>query len=381
MPVITVAVIANKINVIETLMKVALISRSTLYRVPGGDTVQITSMAKYLEALGIAASIRLTHEQIDYDEYDLLHFFNLTRPADIMHHLQKTAKPYVASPNLVRYCEYDRRYRKGLAGLIFRFLRPEAIEYIKTVARWINGSDTLNAISYLRKGQKQSIQQILSNAALVLPNSGMENTMLEKLYGITSAYSIIPNGIDTNIFTHDNSIKKDVDLVLCVARIEGIKNQLNLIKALNNTRFKLLVIGSYTENQKRYYSLCKRIAAPNIYFIEQISQHELVEYYKKAKVHILPSWFETCGLSTLEAAAMGCNVVVTDRGYTREYFENYALYCDPASPQSIFETVQQASIRKQQESFRMKIMTSYTWQLAASRTAQAYHQTMHTPWD
>ena len=35
-------------------------------------------------------------------------------------------------------------------------------------------------------------------------------------------------------------IGKDPLMVLCVARIEGIKNQLNLIKALNNTEYQLL---------------------------------------------------------------------------------------------------------------------------------------------
>jgi len=38
--------------------------------------------------------------------------------------------------------------------------------------------------------------------------------------------------------------------VLCIARIEGIKNQLNLIKALNDTEFNVLLIGSHAPNQK-----------------------------------------------------------------------------------------------------------------------------------
>jgi glycosyltransferase involved in cell wall biosynthesis len=353
-------------------MKVALITRSTLYTIPGGDTVQVTNICKYLNTIGIDTSIHLTDERINYHEYDLFHFFNVIRPADILYHIKKTEKPYVTSPNLVRYNEYDKIYRKGLSGMIFRFLTPDSIEYIKTLLRWVNGSDQLRTFSYIWKGQRKSIQEVLKNACLVLPNSGMENNMLRELYEVTPKYTIIPNGIDSDLFNYDDTVEKDNTLVICVARIEGIKNQINLIKALNKTRYKLLIIGSYAPNQKKYYNFCKKIAASNISFIDRVNQEELIYFYKTAKVHILPSWFETCGLSTLEAAVMGCNVVVTDKGYTREYFEDYAVYCDPASPESIIEAVEKASVQKQDHRLRDKILSNYTWALAASRTAHAY---------
>jgi glycosyltransferase involved in cell wall biosynthesis len=365
----------------EAHMKVAFITRSTLFTVPGGDTVQITSLAKHLEALGIGASIQLTHEPINYAAYDLLHFFNITRPADILYHLHRTPKPYVISPNLVNYSEYETKSRKGFAGTVLPFLKPDTMEYIKTIARWINGSDRLNSHSYLWKGQKKCIRDILNSTSMVLPNSSMENIMIGKLYGVTPDFSIIPNGIDSSIFMGDDTVEKDEHMVLCVARIEGIKNQFKLIKALNNTKFSVFIVGSPAYNHRSYFQLCKKSAAPNICFVDHLTQTELVQYYKKAKVHILPSWFETCGLSTLEAAVMGCTVVVTDKGYTREYFEDYALYCDPASHHSILEAVQKASIQAQDDALRNKILSNYTWQLAASRTAEAYQKTMQSTWD
>ena len=151
---------------------------------------------------------------------------------------------------------------------------------------------------------------------------------------------MIPNAIDTSLFdgnSEDERRKKN--LVICVGRIEGRKNQFNLIKALNGTEFQLIIIGSPSANQVDYYEKCKEIAAPNVSFVENIGQEKLIDYYKAAKVHVLPSWFETTGLSSLEAAAMGCNIVITDKGDTREYFENFAYYCDPTSAQSIFDAM------------------------------------------
>ncbi len=57
----------------------------------------------------------------------------------------------------------------------------------------------------------------------------------------------------------------------------------------------------------------------------------------------MPSWFETTGLSSLEAAAMGCNIVITRKGDAYEYFGDYAYYCDPESPDSIFKAIEKAA--------------------------------------
>jgi glycosyltransferase involved in cell wall biosynthesis len=93
-------------------------------------------------------------------------------------------------------------------------------------------------------------------------------------------------------------------------------------------------------------------------------------------VHVLPSWFETTGLSSLEAAAMGCNIVITRKGDTEEYFEDYAFYCAPDSLQSIFEAVEKASSQKYDPELRNKIFSQYTWIQTAEKTKAAYHEIM-----
>lgn len=355
-------------------MKVAFITRATLYTVPGGDTVQAVQTARHLANMGIRTEIKLSNEVIDYKQYDLLHFFNLTRPADILYHSKKARKPFVVSTILCNYSEYDKYHRNGI-GVLFSFLPTDSIEYLKTIGRWLLGKDHLASPGYAWKGQRKSIIEILNNAALILPNSESEYKRITKTYPCKVKYITVPNGIDPHLFQRNFSVKKDANMVLCVARIEGIKNQLNLIKALNNTRFNLLLIGSHAPNQKGYYEQCRGIAAGNISFIDHIPQDELVNYYQKAKVHILPSWFETTGLSSIEAAAMGCNIVITDKGDAKEYFGNNALYCNPAQPQSILAAVEKASNCRYNESLHQMILKRYTWKQAAIQTLKAYQQT------
>jgi glycosyltransferase involved in cell wall biosynthesis len=185
---------------------------------------------------------------------------------------------------------------------------------------------------------------------------------------------VVPNGVNTELFTYNESVEKDSALVLCVARIEGIKNQLNLIRALNNTRFRLVVIGAAAPNQHAYYNECRKIAAANVSFTGHLSQQELIDWYQRGKVHVLPSWFETTGLSSLEAAAMGCNVVITDRGDAKEYFGADAFYCDPASPQSIYNAIHQAAASPLSKKLLNRIREKYTWQQAGTITAKGYNE-------
>jgi glycosyltransferase involved in cell wall biosynthesis len=354
------------------MIKVAMIVRSTLYTVRGGDTIQAMQTARMLGDQGIFVEIKLTNEIINYNNYSLLHFFNITRPADILHHIRKINIPFVVSTILTDYSEYDRYHRKGVPGIIFRYLSGDAIEYMKAIARWITGREKLMSFSYVWKGQKKSIHEIIKKAGLILPNSTSEYLRLKELYDSQTPCVIVPNAVDNDLFRFNGSVRKDPNLVLCIARIEGIKNQANLIRALNNTKFRLLLIGAPAPNQVSYYQMCRNMAASNIHFINQTPQDELVEYYQKAKVHVLPSWFETTGLSSLEAASMGCNLVITDKGDTREYFGSHATYCSPESPESIYAAVVKASLKPMDENFQTKISTQYTWKQASHHTATAY---------
>jgi glycosyltransferase involved in cell wall biosynthesis len=353
-------------------MRIAFITRSTIHDVPGGDTIQIVQTATHLKELGLDVDICLTNHQINYSSYTLLHFTNITRPSDILFHISKTKTPFALSPILIDYSEFDKRHRKGLSGLVLRPFSTNAIEYVKTISRWLLGKDSLQTKSYIWRGQRKSIKDILQRTAILLPNSAAEYKKLTELYKLEIPYSVVPNGVDPSLFHVDKKTIRDNRLVICAARIEGIKNQLNLIKALNDTAYTLLIIGAPAPNQKKYYAACRKIASKNIVFLGRVSQEKLVKYYQAAKIHALPSWYETCGLSSLEAAVMGCNVVISDKGFTREYFGEDAFYADPGDPESIVQAVEKASRSDFRQELQQKIKEKYTWKRAAAITADAY---------
>src|SRR5689334_7448279 len=130
-------------------LKVLFIVRSTLFIVRGGDTTQVEETARHLQRLGVQVDIKKANEKIKYDSYDLLHFFNIIRPADILVHIKRSKKPFIVSVILVDYSEYDKKERRGISGKLFSLLPADSIEYLKTIYRWIAGKDKLVSISYL----------------------------------------------------------------------------------------------------------------------------------------------------------------------------------------------------------------------------------------
>lgn len=358
-------------------MKVLFIARSTLYTVYGGDTVQILNTAAGLRALGVEVDIKLTHEPMDYGAYQLLHFFNIIRPADILVHAHRSKKPYVVSTIYVDFSEYERKERRGVAKLVTNMFSRDAVEYLKSLARWIKNGERIQSRTYLLYGHRAAVKRVAKHAALLLPNSHSEYRRLQQDYGIDTSYHVVYNGIDTDLFGEDEpSVKRDPLRVLCVARIEGKKNQLNLIRALNNTGFQLMIVGKPAPNHLSYNEACRREAAANIQFVNFVEQQHLARYYQQATVHVLASWNETCGLSSLEAAYNGCNLVITDKGDTREYFGDDAWYCDPSSPDSIREAVEHAAAAPFREGIRKSVQEIFNWPHAAEETWKAYQMVL-----
>jgi len=100
----------------------------------------------------------------------------------------------------------------------------------------------------------------------------------------------------------------------------------------------------------------------------------LLSAYQNAALHILPSFFETTGLVTLEAVLAGTKAVSTNRGFTREYFEDFIEYCDPGNissiRQSIVKTLKKDKLDLQK--LQAKIKKHYTWEVTALKTLAVY---------
>ena len=354
-------------------MKVLFVTRSTIFSVPGGDTVQMENTALELKKHNVYVDIYDGKSKIDYSQYDFLHFFNITRPAVILDQIRKSNLPFVLSPIYVEYDFYKELPGFSIMKTLAKVLGKDGIEYSKIIVKHLLGKERVEYFPYFFLGQKRSIKRILKKSSVLLPNSQNEYNRLLGQYGISKPYKVVPNGVDLAKFILQPDIFRKKNSVLCAGLIEPRKNQLNLIKALNNTEFSLTIVGSPAPNHLDYLELCEKEAGANITIIsKRLSQEELMLLYQESEVHVLASWFETTGLSSLEAAYMGCKLVVTKCGDTIDYFKDYVEYCKPDSIQLIYDAVVLASKNNFSNILKTKIEEEYNWNYAAKCTFEAY---------
>lgn len=366
-------------------MKTLMISRATLFLQPGGDTVQITKTAQHINkethTHGFHVDIKTVDQDIDYSKYDLLHFFNICRPSDLIGIIYKSKLPYVISTVFVDYSEAEKNHFKIYRRALSKIFSIDQLEYLKAIGRFLKKQERITNFRYFLLGQKKSTKILLKNAKILLPNSKSEYKRLFERYGIKQDYIVVPNGIDIETFTNktyfNNNFKKFKNSIISVGQLTPVKNHLNLITALNNTEYQVFIIGSPSLNARDYYNKCLELASNNIHFIEKLNQEELSIIYNLAKVHVLPSWFETTGLVSLESAYLGCNIVITNRGDQLEYFEDNAFYCEPDNIESIKNAVEKAFKAKPMSKLKDKISTQYNWHNAALKTIEAYKKVLN----
>ncbi len=107
------------------------------------------------------------------------------------------------------------------------------------------------------------------------------------------------------------------------------KNVERLIKAAIKYDFNLVLAGSIKGHEQESW-LHKLIDGHhNIQYVGWLSDEELYDYYSRAKVFALPSIIEGVGMVALEASIFGCEIILTNIGAPKEYFNGMAHLVNP----------------------------------------------------
>ncbi|MDQ4039106.1 MAG: glycosyltransferase family 4 protein [Actinomycetota bacterium] len=239
----------------------------------------------------------------------------------------------------------------------------------------------------LRREHARAAREVLSSsiymallcesADLLLPNSRPEVEHLVRELGVSTPWRVVPNGADPEVFSNQGAPSwEERSGVIYVGRIEPHKNTLSLIQAMRQINLDLTIVGEPHPHHPDYVRRCHRAAGPHTQFMSARPQDVLPDLLRRARVHVLPSWYETTGLVSLEAALCGCNVVSTSLGHATDYLGPAAWYCDPASQRSIRAAVLAAHDAQPRGDLAKRIRDRFTWQHAAASTLGAYEQVL-----
>ena len=174
---------------------------------------------------------------------------------------------------------------------------------------------------------------VMTATNLVTASSVFETMLIADTYKIDeNKIKKITPGVDRKIFIPDLSVEKE-NIILSIGRIQEQKGQLQTIEFLNNFKkiqndFKCYFVGgpSGKHGNEYLHELKQTIKDFNldkhVEFLGDLPQTEIIELFKKAKLLIHTSKFETFGLVAIEANTMGVPVLTTNNGSLMEIIEN-----------------------------------------------------------
>ncbi|MEX2659941.1 MAG: glycosyltransferase [Acidimicrobiales bacterium] len=336
--------------------------------IPGGHKVQMERTASAVRSLGVDV-VEAIDEEPPIEGFSVVHGYGLS--AQQVRRSREGGTPVCLS---TIYC--SRRWSLGLdqrvGGGVQLGRRIRLAAVLGRSAMRLRHVEKMEDLLVSTTDRRSAFEC----ADLLMPNSALEGEMIRSELDVTTPMHVVPNGVDPTVFDHGAAAPERDATVLYVGRFEPHKNQLGLIRALARRPYRLVLVGARHPHHQRYYTRCRATASSGVEFVDPVSQCDLPAFYGSAAVHALPSWYETTGLVSLEAAACGAKVVSTDRGYAREYLGDDAWYCDPADRRSIASAVDQAMEAPFESALRDRVMTQFTWEQAGKATVQAYERVL-----
>ena len=134
----------------------------------------------------------------------------------------------------------------------------------------------------------------------------------------------IPNGVDTahfrpgpSPFRAEQGIPPDAFLVLCVARLQQVKNHPLLLRAFAELRrtepSAVLVLVGSGPLERELRTLASTLGLDGaVRFLGEVPYARVADVYRAADAHALASFHESFSFATLEAMASGLPCVVTE---------------------------------------------------------------------
>lgn len=378
-------------------MNVLFVPRPDWKNAFGGDAIQMNATAKELRALGIAVDIARPEES-SLDRYDVIHLWtSLQLPADLARDVEavQSARPrgkVVLSPvwapgHVLSWMFAARSWLFGRHRDLGAMTPSSAREDLTKIAeRAITFRQGLRQIGpFQGESQMIAMRRTLEMVDMILPNSWMELQAIHHYVGVVCDFHVVPNAVDAKMFLEPPAAAlpqelQGIGFAMMSARFDGRKQQDFALLALKELDIPLVFVGHVVNEEtfNNFRALGSTRRAP-VYYRGRMEQSELRSLYAAARVHFMPSIYESPGLSNIEAALLECSIVTGALSFEAEYFREEGYYCDPCDVWSIARAVEKAfgeyeTAGERRRLLRQRILDSFTWQHAAGETASAYER-------
>lgn len=205
--------------------------------------------------------------------------------------------------------------------------------------------------------------------------------------------SVIPNGIDSNLFsrgTDGYSFREKYGItgkiILFVGRLSKVKGLNYLIDAMPEILNEmpdaiLLIVGPDFGRQMGLKRRVKQLfIEKKVLFTGYLPDDELVGSYAASDLFVFPSLAESFGIVLLEAMAMGKPVIATNVGVAHDLIRNgvNGFLVEPRRPDQIAKTVisllKNENLAIKMGNINRKIASEYSWDNITQTICEVYRK-------
>jgi glycosyltransferase involved in cell wall biosynthesis/GT2 family glycosyltransferase len=353
-------------------MRVLLQNRSNAFESPGGDTVVMEELYRTLRAYDV--DVEAAGGSPDLADVDLVHLVNLTvtrTGEEVARNCSSQGVPFVLTALFEDWPLYLNPSFES-AGLFKEYLESGQDEAV--FARGLARLHSMPA------GPRVGGEDIAHQAAMLFACGESEAARLAEAYPQSAGHIRIAK-FGIRPYTQSNAqgkamVKRALGVdsyALCCGRLETRKNQLMLLKALEDSELPIVLASGGFSYQPPYVTMVTRFRRRGpVRVLGRVSLPTLREIMAAATVHVLPSWYELPGLVTLEAASAGTAVVASDWGAIRDYLpEGLVHTCQPDDPASIRAAIERALAAGPNPEAKEQA-ERHTWEAFGEATYSAY---------
>lgn len=219
----------------------------------------------------------------------------------------------------------------------------------------------------------------------IITVSQMAKHHITEVFGVPSErLRVIYNGIDTELFSPGEGIKRENNMILMVMSrdtiVKGLKFLLEALAELRKKHDLKLVVVGQTFGDGVTERLMDRLGiTENVSFRNQISTEELIRLYRTTTLVAVPSTYEGFGIPAAEAMSCGAPVVSTTAGALPEVVGDAGILVPPADSVALIKAIDglienPQRIKELSVLGRKRIIEQFSWKDAARKTADVYEE-------